>query len=312
MTKHLTASIPRTGPTPSLLLACMTACTGAAATPEAPPAGSAGSVAVPGPGAGSSAAGSRSSGPNTTTGSTTSPTSSTTPTTSAGASALATAGSAAPGVAGASAYTAGNGAAAGSGTAGGPAGGDCEGFKLAGLMYSPGGSVLPNTCMPFHPTTNNPYAVRCVDAWPWYKTKYPGDDFCILPPPPDKGVQYGVHPQGSKWYEQVSKGDMSGYENLSDDWLMNDGEEEQANYETVAHTTADANFYRSYARMRMGSHHMIVNSDPSKPGDDKWYPISESGLVEGAAGLLGALGLPGAQRPDENRPPSLEKPPEDA
>ncbi len=203
--------------------------------------------------------------------------------------------------------------AAGSGAAGsgGSPSASCEGFPVQGAMFSPGGDVLPNTCMPFHPTTNNPYAVRCVDAWPWYKTQYPGDQYCILPPPPDKGVQYGVHPQGDQWYAQVSTGDMSGYENLGDDWLMNDGEEEQANYETKAPTTEDHNFYRSYARMRAGSHHMIINSDPSKPGNETWVPVAAGGLLDAAAGLT-LLALPGAQRPDENRPPSLVKPPEDA
>ncbi len=190
--------------------------------------------------------------------------------------------------------------------------GNCEGFKLEGLLHSPGGEVLPNKCEPFHATKNNPYAVRCVDAWPWYKTTFPGDEFCILPPPPDKGVQYGVHPQGAKWFDIVSKGDVSGYNNLADEWLMADGEEESANFETAATNPQMANFYRSHARMRPGSHHMIINSDPAKPGDNRWYPVSEGGLLEGAAGLLGALGLPGAQRPDENRPPSINKPAEDS
>ncbi|MET0388496.1 MAG: hypothetical protein ABW321_21170 [Polyangiales bacterium] len=215
--------------------------------------------------------------------------------------------------AGGSAAPAGAAGAAAPAADGGAISADCQGFKLEGLMYSPGGSDLPNKCMPFHATTNNPYAVRCTDAWPWYKTKFPGDDFCILPPPPDKGVQYGVHPQGSKWYAQVSQGDLSGYDNLDDTWLMNSGEEESANYETAAPNMAESNFYRSYARMRPGSHHMIVNSDPAKPGNDTWVPVSEGGLIEGAAGLIGgAVGLPGAQRPDENRPPSLDKPMEDA
>src|SRR5689334_9444319 len=59
---------------------------------------------------------------------------------------------------------------AGSADAGPAPLGECEGFKLEGLLYSPGGDVLPNTCKPFDPTTNNPYAVRCVDAWPDYHT----------------------------------------------------------------------------------------------------------------------------------------------
>jgi hypothetical protein len=178
---------------------------------------------------------------------------------------------------------------------------ECRGFPIEGLVYSPGGDVLPNKCMPFHPTTNNPYAVRCVDAWPWYKTTFPGDQFCILPPPPDKGIQYGVHPQGKNWFAQVSKGDLSGYNNLSDQWTMKDGEEEQVNYQTSTDNTATANYYRAYARMRPGSHHMIVSSDNG--GMPETWNAGGPGLA--------SLQLPGAQRPDENTPKSLEKPAED-
>lgn len=178
----------------------------------------------------------------------------------------------------------------------------CRGFSIEGLVYSPGGSVLPNKCEPFHPTRNNPYAVRCVDAWPWYKTQFPGDDFCILPPPPEMGVQFGVHPQGKQWFEQVSKGDLSGYENLSDEWLMDDGEEEQRNYQTSIDNPSASNYYRAYARMRPGSHHMIVSSEMSGTAET-WAPGGPS---------FTALSLPGAQRPDENTPKSLDKPGEDS
>jgi len=179
----------------------------------------------------------------------------------------------------------------------------CRGFSFEGLIYSPGGDTLPNKCAPFHPTTNNPYAVRCVDAWPWYKTKFPGDHFCILPPPPDKGIQYGVHPQGKAWFEQVSKGDMSGYDNLSDVWTMESGQEEQANYNTSAYNPEQKNYYRNHARMRPGSHHMIVSSQGGAV-TEQWGPALMTGLV-------GGTNLPGAQRPDENAPKSLEKPEED-
>jgi hypothetical protein len=177
----------------------------------------------------------------------------------------------------------------------------CRGIPIEGLVYSPGGTELPNKCMPFHATTNNPYAVRCIDAWPWYKTGFPGDEFCILPPPPDKGIQYGVHPQGKMWFEQVSKGDLSGYEGLSDEWLMEDGDEEQMNYQTSTTNTAEQNYYRTYARMRRGSHHMIVSS--MELSDQETWGSASTGLT--------SLQLPGAQRPDENQPKSLEKPDED-
>jgi hypothetical protein len=203
---------------------------------------------------------------------------------------------------------AGTGTSANPGPMQGAAGGggmpaNCRGFSFENLVYSPGGNVLPNTCEPFHPTTNNPYAVRCVDVWPWYKTKFPGDQFCILPPPPDKGLQYGVHPQGKKWFEQVSKGDMSGYENIPAAFLMEDGQEAQANYITAAANTQAKNYYRNYARMRGGSHHMIVATQTGGT-QETWGPASTAGLFSGT-------NLPGAQRPDENTPKTLEKPAED-
>ena len=176
-------------------------------------------------------------------------------------------------------------------------------LTVVGMLYSPGGTVLPNPCLPFHPTTNNPYAVRCIDAWSWYKTKYPGDQFCILPPPPDMGVQFGVHPQGAKWFEIVSKGDMSGYDNPPDDFIMQDGEEEERNYLTSANTTVRNNYYRHYERMRGGSHHMINNINPPGGQKEKWGPGTPVGaLLEF---------VPGAQRPDENCPKGPDKPAED-
>jgi len=193
-----------------------------------------------------------------------------------------------------------------SGAAGGGAPpGNCQGFSFEGLMYSPGGEVLPNTCEPFHPTTNNPYAVRCVDAWPWYETKYPGDEYCILPPPPDKGIQIGVHPQGKQWFEQVSQGDLSGYDNPPDSFVLEGGQEEEMNYTSGALNPQPMNFYRSHVRMRAGSHHMIVSTGEANAQQEVWAPGAPTGL-------FGGTGLPGAQRPDENTPKSLVKPTEDS
>jgi hypothetical protein len=181
---------------------------------------------------------------------------------------------------------------------------NCRGFSIEGIKYSPGGDVLPNTCEPFHPTTNNPYSVRCTDVWPWYKTKFPGDHFCILPPPPELGMQYGVHPHGTKWFDQVSAGDMSGYEAaLPDEWTMEPGEEEERNYITSAPNTSEKMYYRNSARMRPGSHHMIVSAGADGGQTEVWGP--------GAPGLFTGKNVPGAQRPDENNPKTIAKPPED-
>ena len=70
----------------------------------------------------------------------------------------------------------------------------CKSFEIVGMTTSPGGNELPNKCAPFDGTLNNPYAIRCVDADPSFKTKYAGDDYCILPPPDELGVQVHVGP----------------------------------------------------------------------------------------------------------------------
>jgi len=194
------------------------------------------------------------------------------------------------------------------GTAAGPgitSNGDCgkPSLVLEGMIHSPGGDVLPFGCEPFHATTNNPYAVRCVDAWPWFETGFPGDDYCVLPPEPGRGVQIGVHPQGPDWFAQVSTGDLSGYDEIPDSFTMEPGEEEEKNYSTSVGTTEEFGFYRNYVRMRAGSHHMIV-SGSAGVGTETW---SEGEPV----GLYADITLPGAQRPDANTPQTHAKPDED-
>lgn len=181
----------------------------------------------------------------------------------------------------------------------------CRGFSFEGLVYSPGGEVLPNKCAAFHATLNNPYAIRCVDAWPWYKTQYAGDNYCVLPPPPDKGVQFGHHPQGEDqaWFNAVSKGDMSAYENPPANWLLQPGGEEERNI-VIKHTNQAGKYYRIYNRMRGGSHHMIVSAVDQPTGTNVWGPGGADGLFNGA-------GIPGAQRPDENTPQAEQIPEED-
>lgn len=183
----------------------------------------------------------------------------------------------------------------------------CEtrGLQLSGLMYSPGGDRLPYPCKPFHPTENNPFAVRCIDAWPWYDTGFPGDEFCILPPTPGAGVQYGVHPQGPNWHAQVSSGDMSGYERSKLGYFyLAQGQEEQSYYNTRVPTVEDREYYRSSVRTRTGTHH-LVSSVASEGATLGW--VLPPGTFFG-----GRVRLPEAHGADENVPQSLAKPDEDA
>ena len=182
----------------------------------------------------------------------------------------------------------------------------CRGLDFTNMVYSPGGDVLPNKCEAFHATLNNPYAVRCTDAWPWYKTVYPGDNYCILPPDPTKGTQIGLHPQGEgdAWIQAMMKQDMSGYTvDHGPGWTLPSGGEEERNI-MVKHTNMAGNYYRIYNRMRGGSHHMIVSSVESSGATFTWGP-------GGADGLFNGKTIPGAERPDDNTPQAVTMPEED-
>jgi hypothetical protein len=193
---------------------------------------------------------------------------------------------------------------------------DCRGFSFDGLKYSPGGEVLPNKCKPYDATTNNPYAVRCIDAIPNYKTQFPGDEYCVLPPPPEKGFQVGIHPQGNTkaYWDAIWKGDYSAYQNPKPEWVLQPGDERTQNYRTrdAQAITAEFNYYRTYFRMRTGSHHMIVTMHDSDEADG-WIPGTGEALPglfdPGSGEIKGILG--GEQRPDDNTPVTLAKPPED-
>jgi hypothetical protein len=150
----------------------------------------------------------------------------------------------------------------------------CPGFTLVGLQYSPGGNVLPHTCKPFDALTNNPYAVRCIDAMP-YKTPYPGDEFCILPPPPDQGVQVGVHPQGDAYWQKMYAHDYSDYESdaLTRPSQLAASSEVVQNFDTKASNPGAHNYFRLDSRMRDGSHH-LVSWFNSTPVPDGWEPVT--------------------------------------
>jgi hypothetical protein len=191
---------------------------------------------------------------------------------------------------------------------------ECQGFPLEGLKYSPGGSTLPNKCEPFHPTTNNPYAIRCIDAMPSFKTKFPGDQFCILPPPPDMGMQVGLHPQGDvdTYWKQIWAGDLSGYDDPPKEWVLQPGDEVTQNYRAHSTNTDAMSYYRTYFRMRTGSHHNIVTMHDSSEPDGWIAGVGEAlpGFFDSSSGAVkGVLG--GQQRPDDSTPVTLDKPPED-
>jgi hypothetical protein len=122
--------------------------------------------------------------------------------------------------------------------------------------------------------TNNPYAVRCVDALSNYKSGWAGDEFCILPPPPDKGVQVGAHPQGDSYWDKMYAGDLSGYADpmLTKPFEVAPATELVQNFDTPPVTPQDQNFFRIDLRMRPGSHH-IATWYSATAGTVGWEPL---------------------------------------
>ncbi|HET8932073.1 MAG TPA: hypothetical protein VFN67_01475 [Polyangiales bacterium] len=179
---------------------------------------------------------------------------------------------------------------------------ECVGFEVKGLTESPGGSVLPNKCAPFDGTRNNPYAIRCIDADPSYKTDYAGDEFCILPPKAELGTQVHVGPA-----DMAKPGTFK----------LGSGEEENTMYWVNSHNDEDHYYYRTNWRMRPGSHHMIINISDDDHADGWAADLEGAGADARNVGATGfdtsgkSRGFGGSQRPDLDRPQSvLEVPPE--
>jgi hypothetical protein len=182
----------------------------------------------------------------------------------------------------------------------------CLGFTLIGLRYSPGGNTLPHTCKPFDAVTNNPYAIRCIDAMPSYKTPWASDEFCILPPPPDKGFQLGVHPQGAAYWEKMYAGDYSDYSNtaLTKPFVVEPDTEVVQTYDVTAPNSQAENYFRVVSRMREGSHHLAswFNASPVAEG---WEPVNPN------TGFGAGTSFFNAQSTHSDRPSSIDIAPED-
>ena len=78
------------------------------------------------------------------------------------------------------------------------------------------------------------------------KTQWAGDQYCIHPPPPDKGFQLHVGP--------------TNYDNPEPQYILQPGEETVENIPATSGNTSDVYYYFRQYRMRPGSHHLIVYS----------------------------------------------------
>ncbi|HKP55466.1 MAG TPA: hypothetical protein VJV78_02025 [Polyangiales bacterium] len=78
------------------------------------------------------------------------------------------------------------------------------------------------------------------------KTKYPGDEYCLKPPPPDKGFQLHIGP--------------TNYDNPEAKYILGPGEEVTNDFPTVSSNDKPVHFYYRQFRMRPGAHHNIITS----------------------------------------------------
>lgn len=83
-------------------------------------------------------------------------------------------------------------------------------------------------------------------------TKYPGDEYCILPPPADKGFQLHIGP--------------SNYDNPESQYLLQPGEENVVNLSATSGNDKDVYYYYRQYRMRPGSHHVIMSANGKSIG----------------------------------------------
>lgn len=77
-------------------------------------------------------------------------------------------------------------------------------------------------------------------------TGWAGDEYCIKPPPPDKGFQVHIGP--------------SNYENPEPEYLVAPGMDEVSTITTTSTNTTAVNYYYRQYRMRPGSHHVILST----------------------------------------------------
>jgi hypothetical protein len=83
-------------------------------------------------------------------------------------------------------------------------------------------------------------------------TGFAGDQYCIKPPPADKGFQVHLGP--------------ADYKNPSPEWVMEPGTETTVQLSSTSGNDQDVYYYWRQYRMRPGSHHWIVTANGKRIG----------------------------------------------
>ena len=106
---------------------------------------------------------------------------------------------------------------------------------MPGIMEPPIGNSMD-------PMGHEPALGECKDL----HTKFPGDEYCILPPPPDKGFQLHIGP--------------SNYDNPEAQYVLEGGREATNSFSATSGNDKEVYFYYRQFRMRPGAHHNIITA----------------------------------------------------
>jgi len=83
-------------------------------------------------------------------------------------------------------------------------------------------------------------------------TAYAGDEYCILPPPPDRGFQLHIGP--------------SNYDNPEPEYILAPGQEITTDFSAVSGNDKPVHFYYRQFRQRPGAHHNIITAGSAGGG----------------------------------------------
>jgi hypothetical protein len=109
------------------------------------------------------------------------------------------------------------------------------------------------------PVTGNPMAMPCEPL----NSGYPGDERCILPPPPDKGLHFHVGPKDYTDAAELAKYEVPAGGEITECYYM------------MSPNAEVFNFFEQHYRMRQGSHHLIISMGPAgEVREEGWAPCS--------------------------------------
>jgi hypothetical protein len=133
-------------------------------------------------------------------------------------------------------------------TAGAPAAPPVSVTPMAGTAAAPpvAQPTTPPATDPVLPVEPPPEPAGLAMGECGLDTQWNGDEYCILPPPPDQGFQIHIGP--------------SDYANPEPQYVMEPGQEVTENWDDVSGNGQSVYYYWRQYRMRPGSHHLIVSS----------------------------------------------------